>query len=246
MVKAKLTKGRQKIEIKPIQTMKARQVCFSKRRPSLFKHASELSTLCGGEVVVVIFSPGGKSFSFGHPSVCSVVDRFLTARTSHGHTMDGWNCGSHGLTGTSHEMNQQLAELQQSMEAEKQRKENVQEAIERESGGHVMQRFMSDVGILELHELLAFEKELTAVQGMLERKVHQVLQDAKKTRRPPPQSHMHMSLSSQVLFGDQRGRPMYTTLPSSSNGPHEVLQVNSLLHGSLGGIGNCFHVQFGG
>ncbi|WOL03576.1 agamous-like MADS-box protein AGL62 [Canna indica] len=58
------------------QNEEAHQVCFSKRHNGLFKKAIELSSLCGVEIVV-IFSPADKVFSFGHPSVEWVVDRFL-------------------------------------------------------------------------------------------------------------------------------------------------------------------------
>lgn len=72
--------GRQKIEIKKIEDIDARQVCFSKRRSSLCKKASELSILCGAEVAIVVFFPAGKVFSFGHPSVDCVVQRFIARR----------------------------------------------------------------------------------------------------------------------------------------------------------------------
>ncbi|XP_049353876.1 agamous-like MADS-box protein AGL61 [Solanum verrucosum] len=45
------------------------QVTFSKRRDGVFKKATELSTLCGADVVVVVFSPRNKPYSCGHPSV---------------------------------------------------------------------------------------------------------------------------------------------------------------------------------
>ncbi|XP_049392641.1 agamous-like MADS-box protein AGL62 [Solanum stenotomum] len=54
------------------------QVTFSKCRAGLFKKASELCTLCGAEVVIVVFSLGDKGvFSFGHPSVNTLVERLL-------------------------------------------------------------------------------------------------------------------------------------------------------------------------
>lgn len=53
------------------------QVTFSKRRAGLFKKASEISTLCGAETAVVVFSPGHKAHSFGHPSVDTISNRFL-------------------------------------------------------------------------------------------------------------------------------------------------------------------------
>jgi SRF-type transcription factor (DNA-binding and dimerisation domain) len=78
-MRKRVSMGRQKIEIKKIENEEARQVCFSKRRNGLFKKASELSTLCGAEICIVFLSPAGKAFSFGHPSVDSVADRFLSS-----------------------------------------------------------------------------------------------------------------------------------------------------------------------
>nr|XP_016463356.1 PREDICTED: agamous-like MADS-box protein AGL62 [Nicotiana tabacum] len=54
------------------------QVTFSKRRAGLFKKFSELCTLCGAEIALVVFSTGKKVYSFGHLCVDSVMDRFLT------------------------------------------------------------------------------------------------------------------------------------------------------------------------
>ncbi|XP_047339959.1 agamous-like MADS-box protein AGL62 [Impatiens glandulifera] len=50
---------------------------FSKRMFSAFKKADELSTLCGSELAVVMFSPSGKAFSYGNPSVNSILDQFM-------------------------------------------------------------------------------------------------------------------------------------------------------------------------
>ncbi|XP_048231864.1 agamous-like MADS-box protein AGL62 [Ricinus communis] len=76
---SKLTgKGRQRIEMVKISKESNRLVTFSKRRYGVFKKASELSTLCGAEISIIVFSPGKRAFSFGNPSVETVVDRFLS------------------------------------------------------------------------------------------------------------------------------------------------------------------------
>uniref|UniRef100_A0A2P2LGX4 MADS-box domain-containing protein n=1 Tax=Rhizophora mucronata TaxID=61149 RepID=A0A2P2LGX4_RHIMU len=72
------TRGRQKMKMEKISKESNRQVTFSKRKNGLFKKASELSTLCGAETTVIAFSPGQKVFSFGHPSVEMVVDRYIS------------------------------------------------------------------------------------------------------------------------------------------------------------------------
>ncbi|KAL5554970.1 hypothetical protein UlMin_037206 [Ulmus minor] len=78
MDQKKVTRGRQKVAMKKMTKISNLQVTFSKRRSGLFKKASELCTLCGPEMALIIFSPGNKVFSFGHPCVKSVIDRYLT------------------------------------------------------------------------------------------------------------------------------------------------------------------------
>ncbi|GER43296.1 MADS-box transcription factor [Striga asiatica] len=75
--KRKKGKGRKKVALARIENDTSRQVTFSKRRNGLFKKASELSTLCGAEAAVIVFSPAGKAHSFGSPSVDAITNRFL-------------------------------------------------------------------------------------------------------------------------------------------------------------------------
>ncbi|KAF9599809.1 hypothetical protein IFM89_001755 [Coptis chinensis] len=70
--------GRQKIEIKKIEQIDRLRVAFSKRRAGLIKKASELCILCGVQVGIIVFSPAGKVYSFGHPNVESVIDGYVT------------------------------------------------------------------------------------------------------------------------------------------------------------------------
>lgn len=77
MAAGKPTKGRQKITMKRIEKEDDRLITFSKRRSGIYKKGSELVTLCGAEVAVLVFSPAGKPFSFGHPSIERVTNRFL-------------------------------------------------------------------------------------------------------------------------------------------------------------------------
>nr|KJB66140.1 hypothetical protein B456_010G132200 [Gossypium raimondii] len=74
---SKKTKGKQKIEIKIIENEDDRLITFSKQHIGIYKKISELSTLCGGEFFI-IFSPTGKPYSFGHPSVELSLNAFLT------------------------------------------------------------------------------------------------------------------------------------------------------------------------
>jgi pheromone receptor transcription factor len=64
-------------EIKLVQKEDARQVSFSKRRKGLFKKASELATLCGVDVAIMVNSPAGRPYTFGSPDVDTIFNRFL-------------------------------------------------------------------------------------------------------------------------------------------------------------------------
>jgi hypothetical protein len=55
---------RERIAIRRIDNLAARQVTFSKRRKGLFKKAQELSILCDADVGLVVFSATGKLFNF--------------------------------------------------------------------------------------------------------------------------------------------------------------------------------------
>ncbi|KAJ0041446.1 hypothetical protein Pint_27685 [Pistacia integerrima] len=55
---------REKIQIKKIDNVTARQVTFSKRRRGLFKKAEELSVLCDADVALIVFSATGKLFEY--------------------------------------------------------------------------------------------------------------------------------------------------------------------------------------
>ncbi|CAN1184724.1 Agamous-like MADS-box protein AGL62 [Linum perenne] len=78
----RINKGRQRVEMVKMMKDSNRQVTFSKRRSGLFKKASELCTLCGVDIAIIVFSPGQKVFSFGHPSIQAIVDRFLAKKLS--------------------------------------------------------------------------------------------------------------------------------------------------------------------
>ncbi|KAG5581259.1 hypothetical protein H5410_051886 [Solanum commersonii] len=74
--------GRQKIKVAKVEVKNHLQVIFSKHRSRLFRKASELCTLCGVEIAIIVFSPARKAYSFGNANVESIIDRFLS-RTPH-------------------------------------------------------------------------------------------------------------------------------------------------------------------
>ncbi|KAL5558498.1 hypothetical protein UlMin_034709 [Ulmus minor] len=67
--------AREKIKIKKIDNITARQVTFSKRRRGLFKKAEELSVLCDADVALIIFSATGKLFEYSSSSMKDMLAR---------------------------------------------------------------------------------------------------------------------------------------------------------------------------
>ncbi|XP_074589039.1 agamous-like MADS-box protein AGL29 [Curcuma longa] len=187
MVRRKPSMGRQKIEIKRIQNEEARQVCFSKRRSGLFKKASELSILCGAEISVVVFSPAGKVFSFGHPSVDCVVDRFLAGNSRRPHPVSGGGGGELHREATVRELNRQCMELHDLVEAEKKKRDALEKEMKKEKEGEGRLWFWDDeddverLGMAELQEL---ERRLVELRSDVARRADQLLQET-FARKPP-------------------------------------------------------------
>ncbi|GAY64389.1 hypothetical protein CUMW_233160 [Citrus unshiu] len=104
----KKTKGRQKIEM---------IITFSKRRSGIYKNASELVTLTGSEIAIVVFSQSGKPYTFGHPSVEAVANRFLGMNQLPNDNIHSLVVGHRQVR--INELNQQHNELRRQLDEEK-------------------------------------------------------------------------------------------------------------------------------
>ncbi|XP_065872246.1 agamous-like MADS-box protein AGL29 [Euphorbia lathyris] len=114
--------GRRKIEMQMVRDSSTRQVTFSKRRSGLFKKANELAILCGAQIAIIVFSPGGKPFSFGSPCVHNVARSFL----NHEKTV----CSSSPSSAAKLEkLNNQLLELQRQIQTEKKKAQMLEKAM---------------------------------------------------------------------------------------------------------------------
>ncbi|KAK4707989.1 hypothetical protein R3W88_028914 [Solanum pinnatisectum] len=76
-MEGKKTAGRQKIPMEKIKNKAARYTSFSKHRLSLYKLANELVQQHNVDIGIVISSPTNKPYSFFHPTVEAVAERFL-------------------------------------------------------------------------------------------------------------------------------------------------------------------------
>ncbi|KAF3793914.1 J MADS-box protein JOINTLESS [Nymphaea thermarum] len=113
--------AREKIQIKKIDNVTARQVTFSKRRRGLFKKAQELSILCDAEVGLIIFSTTGKLFEYASTSIEKITARYkmhsktlqkIEAQPSHELHLENSNLSTEGqLMEENTRLRQQIAVL---------------------------------------------------------------------------------------------------------------------------------------
>ncbi|KAL0729453.1 hypothetical protein Bca4012_025546 [Brassica carinata] len=90
------------------------QVTFSKRKNGLFKKASELCTLCDAHIAVILFSPSGKVYSFGHTKVETIINKF-----EHPHNNPQPNMlGEIHQNSTIRDLNNRLTEVMNQLESE--------------------------------------------------------------------------------------------------------------------------------
>ncbi|KAL6530868.1 hypothetical protein OROGR_014728 [Orobanche gracilis] len=73
---------RRRMEIKPIEDKAKRHTTFTKRRQGLMKKTQEFATKFEAQAAVIAFSKAGNVFAFGHPSVDSLVTRYLAEPSS--------------------------------------------------------------------------------------------------------------------------------------------------------------------
>nr|XP_043634950.1 agamous-like MADS-box protein AGL62 [Erigeron canadensis] len=152
--------GRQKIKIAKIQIKNHLQVTFSKRRSGLFKKASELCTLCGVEIAIVVFSPAGKVFSFGHPKVESIVDRFLTRNPNFNSTTNSLYFMEAHRIASIPELNMQLTHIHNELEAEKKRTETLDEMRKASRSQFWWEAPIEELNLHELEQLKDSMEEL--------------------------------------------------------------------------------------
>ncbi|EYU37536.1 hypothetical protein ABFS82_02G047900 [Erythranthe guttata] len=154
--------GRQKIKIEKIEVKNHLQVTFSKRRSGLFKKASELCTLCGVEIAIIVFSPAGKVFSFGHPNVESIVDRFLPRNSA---------CPNNNNNGPYHlieaqrnasvrDLNLQLGQVSYELDLERKRAENLDNVRKTNETQYWWEGPVEKLGLDELEQLKTAMEDL--------------------------------------------------------------------------------------
>ncbi|EOY32708.1 hypothetical protein QUC31_019308 [Theobroma cacao] len=171
MVQKNQNQGRQKIAMKKIAKKNNLQVTFSKRRTGLFKKASELCTLCGVDVAIIVFSPAGKVFSFGHPQVESTIDRFLTRNPSL-HVSNTHSLVEAHRNANIQELNVQLTRQLEMLEVQKRKGEALEEIRE---AGRRQCWWQAPTDVLGLNELKQLRIALEELNRNVKKQANKVL-----------------------------------------------------------------------
>ncbi|CAM0885627.1 unnamed protein product [Alopecurus aequalis] len=214
--------GHQKIEIRRIKSKNARQVCFSKRRTGLFKKASELAILCGVELAIVVFSPGRKPYSFGHPSVQAILERFdPIGQAGRGGVADIGEANRKLA-----EINRQYGEVRAQLDMEKARKKRLDAAMakHRAEANPFIAWLEADLRDIGEEELVAFSAALAKVQGALAVSADKVLLNS-----------LNQDLATMVARSSSSGN-------NQVHLPQQLLANNGVLFDQFGaGINNFYN-----
>jgi len=170
--KKKTTQGRKKIAIEKIVSEEARHVCFSKRRIGLFTKATDLTTLCGAEVVVVVNSPAGNPYSFGSPGVYEVVDRFLS-----GNLVPSGSSSLHQAhrVNVTRELNLQCMEISRRMEISNTKKLMMEARLKALVQKNPFCKLSDEIEDLELTQLKQVEELLKGLKMRIEGRVSELM-----------------------------------------------------------------------
>uniref|UniRef100_A0A0D9WQL6 MADS-box domain-containing protein n=1 Tax=Leersia perrieri TaxID=77586 RepID=A0A0D9WQL6_9ORYZ len=210
---------KRKIEIKRIKNVGARQVCFSKRRPSVFKKASELYTLCGAEVAMLVKSPAGNIFSFGAPSVRSVLCRSRHTSVGEYSSMAIAMQNGDSATITLHELTQQHIELENQLKDQNEKMRSLQQAIKQEAEGKVMCWLDGKVEDLCKDDLEEFNMVLLSLNDMIKGMTNQLFHNYTMFSHMMYMQHCVTTVpNQQFLLNSEDVKPIIHHVPSSSNG----------------------------
>ncbi|XP_030550072.1 agamous-like MADS-box protein AGL62 [Rhodamnia argentea] len=169
----KSTRGRRPIQMRLIEGEGHKLITFSKRRSGIYKKASELVTLCGSEVGVTIFSPTGKPYSFAHPSIDLIGNRFLNQNHPQNDGVDTVVESYRRLR--INELNQQQDELVDQVKSDKAREKMLKRVTEGRDGQGWWEAPIEELNLEELKQL---KSQMLELQRNLWSSINQMSQGA--------------------------------------------------------------------
>uniref|UniRef100_A0ACD5XMJ5 Uncharacterized protein n=1 Tax=Avena sativa TaxID=4498 RepID=A0ACD5XMJ5_AVESA len=164
--------GRHRIEMSLRPDKASRQVTFSKRRSGLFKKCSELSLVCGADVVCIVFSEAGNLFALGSPSVDAVLRRYAPL-----HAADDDDAGVDDDREALEEMCREREAAAEQVAAESARMDLIGDEVVKAQGGR---RFWweTDTEALGEAELPEFARALGRLRDNVSRHVNKLARRA--------------------------------------------------------------------
>ncbi|MBA0677137.1 hypothetical protein Goari_018558, partial [Gossypium aridum] len=212
----KKTLGRQKIEMVKIKDESNLQVTFSKRRSGLFKKASELCTLCGVEIAIIVFSPGNKVFSFGHPDVENILNRYVHNTRD---TSPTWQLIEAHRNAIIRRLNAQLTEMMSQIEAQKKRGEELDKM---RKASQEQNWWESPIEELSLPQLQFLRSAMAELKKIVQREAEQlIIQNTNCQQLFPGSSSQGTNTNSKQFFIGSSSQEMDTNrqqfFPGSSS-----------------------------
>ncbi|PQP92736.1 MADS-box transcription factor 29-like [Prunus yedoensis var. nudiflora] len=231
----RICRGRQKLQMVKMENETNLQVTFSKRRAGLFKKASELSTLCGTELGLIVFSPGKKAFCFGHPSIEEVLDKYegRPSRQPLNHDMQQIvEACSHA---TLNELNAELTQVMERIERERKRGEELTQLLKASQAQCGLEGPVEELDLDKMEILRAFLMELRSkVADQAKQKLA-----AAKTANPPHNPNVYVgSFSSSVAA--QSANPAHNNFfvgSSSSSAAAGPSGLHGLVNPEINNVG---------
>ncbi|ESQ30868.1 hypothetical protein EUTSA_v10012100mg, partial [Eutrema salsugineum] len=170
---------------------------FSKRRSGLFKKVSELCTLCDAEVAIIVHSPSQKVFSFGHPNVETVIDRFKNNNLPPPQQHGSMQLNEIRQNSNIRDLNNQLTQLMNQLESEKKKNEELKKM---RKNSQVPERWWEKpIEELDLAQAFQFKTRLEELKKEVTSEASKMFQTA------GPHQNFYVGSSTNAPFGVNDG-----------------------------------------
>ncbi|XBI23109.1 hypothetical protein VPH35_064044 [Triticum aestivum] len=216
--------GRKKTVIRRIEQDDAPHVWFSNGRVGFFSKASNLAVLTGAQVAALTSSPGGNAFSFDHPSVDPVVERFLVGESAGAGASED---GAAGEVQKLEKLHQEFDELRKVLVEVKKRTEREEVTVkERDAGEPIAAWVDPNVRDMGAEDMAAFFAALMQVKDIASERANQVLLRVDVSRMAEEMllpllfvvgmdmEEMQMVIPQPLGFDDEMGMPPSPEMPA--------------------------------
>ncbi|KAF8100432.1 hypothetical protein N665_0224s0018 [Sinapis alba] len=191
------SKGRQKTKMVKMEKENNLQVTFSKRKNGLFKKASELCTLCDAHIAVIVFSPSGKVYSFGHLDVETIINRFENNDHPLPNPQPNMQLDEIHRHSPIRDLNNHLTEVMNQLEFEQ---KNTEELKKKRKNSKIPEIWLKEsIGGLDLGQAKEFKGKLENLKKQVTHVAFRIFQE----RYPHPS--FYVGSSTNALFGVDGG-----------------------------------------